>query len=50
MLKDSFDFVLDNYINKFKNAERTDPNYDVITSQIPMCINYLFPMRRDLLL
>ena len=49
MLKDSFDFVLDNYINKFKNAERTDPNYDVITSQIPMWINSLFPMRRDLL-
>lgn len=49
MLKESFDFVLENYINGFKNAERTDPNYDVITSQLPMYINMNFPMRRDLL-
>lgn len=49
MLKESFDFVLDNYVNGFKNAERIDPNYDVITSQLPMYINMSFPMRRDLL-
>lgn len=49
MLKDLFTFVLDNYINEFKNAERVDPNYDVITHQLPMAINMNFPMRRDLL-
>lgn len=49
MLKDLFGFVLDNYINEFKNAERIDPNYDVITHQLPMAINMSFPTRRDLL-
>lgn len=49
MLKESFDFVLENYINGFKNAERVDPNYDVLIHQIPMGLNMLFPMRRDLL-
>ena len=49
MLKESFDFILNNYVNEFKNAERVDPNYDVLIQQIPMQINMLFPMRRDLL-
>ena len=49
MLKESFDFILENYINGFKNAERVDPNYDVLIHQIPMGLNMLFPMRRDLL-
>ena len=49
MLKESFDFILNNYVNEFKNAERVDPNYDVLIHQIPMQINMLFPMRRDLL-
>jgi len=49
MLKELFTSVLDNYINGFKNAERIDPNYDVITHQLPMAINMQFPMRRDLL-
>lgn len=49
MLKDLFSFVLNNYINSFKNAERTDPNHDVITHKLPATINLLFPMRRDLL-
>lgn len=49
MLKESFDFILNNYVNEFKNAERVDPNYDILIHQIPMQINMLFPMRRDLL-
>ena len=48
MLKDLFTFVLENYINGFKNAERTDPNYDVITRQLPSAINMQLPTRRDL--
>ena len=49
MLKELFNFVLKNYINNFKNAERADPNYDVINSQLPIRFNSLFSMRRDLL-
>lgn len=49
MLKEYFDFILDNYVNEFKNAERADPNYDILIHQIPMGLNMLFPMRRDLL-
>lgn len=49
MLKDLFTFVLDNYINEFKNAERVDPNYDVITNQLPLEINGILSSRRDLL-
>lgn len=48
MLKDSFNFVLDNYINNFKNAERVDPNYSVITHQLPLEINSILQSRSDL--
>lgn len=49
MLKDLFTYVLDNYINGFRNAERADPNHKVITQQLPVAINMLFPGRKDLL-
>lgn len=49
MLKELFDFVLDNYVNEYRNAERSDPNYDVLIHQIPMGLNMVFPTRRDLL-
>lgn len=49
MLKDLFEYVLSGYVNGFKNAERTDPNYDVITSQLPKRISALLPLRKDLL-
>ncbi|NLB49115.1 MAG: DUF3578 domain-containing protein, partial [Erysipelotrichia bacterium] len=49
MLQKLFSFVLDNYINNYKNAERADPNYEVLIHQIPAHIRAIFPMRRDLL-
>ena len=49
MLNKLFTLVLNNYINNYKNAERTDPNYDIITSQLPTEISTIFPMRADLL-
>lgn len=50
MLKYLFNFVLNNYINGYKNAERTDPNFDVITHQIPATISTLLFSRNDLLI
>lgn len=50
-LKNLFDFVLNNYKNGHKNAERSDPVYPIIVSEIPSLIKTsLFPMRKDLLL
>lgn len=50
-LKNLFDFVLNNYKNEHRNAERSDPVYPVIVSEIPSLIKTtLFPMRKDLLL
>lgn len=49
MLKDSFDFILNNYINNFKNAQKDDPNHGVLIHDIPHFINLLFPKRLDLL-
>ncbi len=50
MLKDLFDFVLNNYINEFDKAEHQDPNYDVLNSDFPMEIASLFPTRTDLII
>lgn len=50
-LKNLFDFVLNNYKNEHRNAERSDPVYPVIVSEIPSLIKTtLFSMRKDLLL
>ncbi|MGI6713840.1 MAG: MrcB family domain-containing protein [Bacilli bacterium] len=50
MLKELFGFVLNNYINEYKKAEKSDPNYNVLMQQIPAALNALFPMRKDLLI
>lgn len=49
MLKESFQFILDNYINDYKNAERNNPNHFVLVRQIPMYINIMLSNRQDLL-
>lgn len=49
MISELFDFILNNYNNGYKNAERTDPNYDVLVHQIPIALNTAFPFRQDLL-
>ncbi len=49
-LKQLFNFVLSNYQNEHKNAERSDPVYPIICDQIPLLLkSKLFPMRKDLL-
>ena len=48
MLKESFSYVLNNYINSFRKAEIADPNHDVLINQIPLLLSSLFPMRNDL--
>lgn len=48
MLKKLFDFVLDNYNNGFKRAERNDPNFKVINDDIPAEIEKIFPNRKDI--
>ena len=50
MLKKLFDFVLDNYNNGFKRAERNDPNFKVINDDIPAEIEKIFPNRKDIFL
>ena len=49
MVCELFNFILNNYNNGFKNAERIDPNYDVLIHQIPEALNTIFPFRQDLL-
>ena len=49
-LKQLFNFVLSNYQNEHKNAERSNPVYPIICDQIPLLLkSELFPMRKDLL-
>lgn len=49
-LKQLFNFILSNYQNEHKNAERSDPVYPIICDQIPLLLkSELFPMRKDLL-
>lgn len=49
-LKQLLNFVLSNYQNEHKNAERSDPVYPIICDQIPLLLkSNLFPMRKDLL-
>lgn len=50
MLRSLFQLVLENYINEYKNAERSDPNFDILTHRLPEAINALFPLRKDLLI
>ncbi len=49
MLKDLFDFVLSNYINGYTNAERSDPNYSVITRDLCDELKSHYPSRNELL-
>ena len=49
MIKELFDFVLNNYINGFKKAEAADPNHNVLIHQFRPALSTVFPMRNDLL-
>ncbi|MCQ2773063.1 MAG: DUF3578 domain-containing protein, partial [Bacilli bacterium] len=48
-IKDQFDYLLDNYNNGNKKAERSDPVYGVICESLPSKIKDLFPLRGDLI-
>ena len=48
MLKDSFQFVLDNYITKDTRVSNASHLYDELVHEIPMAIRSIFPFRKDL--
>lgn len=48
-IKGQFDYLLHNYDNGNKKAERSDPVYGVICESLPSEIKALFPLRRDLI-
>ena len=48
MLKDSFQFVLDNYITEDTRVSNTSHLYNVLVHEIPLVIRSLFPNRKDL--
>lgn len=47
MIKELFDFVLDNYINGLNKAEAADPNYDVLIHQLPASLRTCFSFNRN---
>ena len=48
MLKESFQFVLDNYITEDKKVSNASHLYDELVHEIPMAIRSIFPFRKDL--
>lgn len=49
-LEQLFNFVLKNYNNDHKNAERSDPVYPIVCDELPNLLKtFLFPTRKDLL-
>ncbi|MDD2398265.1 MAG: DUF3578 domain-containing protein [Bacilli bacterium] len=49
-LEHLFNYVLENYKNNHKNAERSDPIYPVVCDEIPLLLkSFIFPLRKDLL-
>ncbi len=48
MLKNSFQFVLDNYITEDKKVSNASHLYDELVHEIPMAIRSVFPFRKDL--
>lgn len=48
MLKESFQFVLNNYITEDKKVSNASHLYDELVHEIPMAIRSIFPFRKDL--
>ena len=48
MLKESFQFVLDNYITEDKKVSNASQLYDKLVHEIPMAIRSIVPFRKDL--
>ena len=48
MLKDSFQFVLDNYITEDTKVSNASHLYDKLVHEIPMAIRSIFPFKKDL--
>ncbi len=48
MLRDYFQFVLDNYITNDKTVSNSSRLYDELVHEIPLAIKSIFPFRKDL--
>ena len=48
MIKELFNYVLENYINEYDKASNNDPNFGVITHELPMALGTLIPLRTDI--
>lgn len=48
MIKDSFQFILDNYITGDKKVSNTSDLYDVLIHKIPIEVRSIFPFRKNL--